>query len=79
MLYSTASISCAIKGTTYASCHAIATITVQGTLESPDLNWMRIPLTQTLPLPTESPASAPGQNYPHLNLQPANDNYQLIV
>ncbi|KAJ5240377.1 uncharacterized protein N7469_001968 [Penicillium citrinum] len=55
----TASVSCAIEGTTYASCHAKETITVQGTLASKDLNWMQIPLTGTpLSLSTHSPSLA---------------------
>jgi len=57
---STAYVSCAIEGTTFAYCYAKETITAQGTLALKDLNWMHIPLTQMpSPPPTLQPSVTP--------------------
>lgn len=49
---SDAYLSCELRGTTYASCHASKTISAEGTLAPRDLNWMRIPV---IPAPTDFP------------------------
>ncbi|KAJ5976615.1 hypothetical protein N7481_010322 [Penicillium waksmanii] len=41
---STASLSCHITGTTYASCYATNEISVHATLAPKDLNWMALPV-----------------------------------
>ncbi|CAI7600285.1 unnamed protein product [Penicillium pancosmium] len=46
---STASLSCHITGTTYASCYATNKISVQATLAPKDLNWMAISVVTTMP------------------------------
>ncbi|KAJ6000973.1 hypothetical protein N7481_001382, partial [Penicillium waksmanii] len=45
---STASLSCHITGTTYASCYATNKISVHATLAPKDLNWMAIPVMTTI-------------------------------
>jgi hypothetical protein len=49
MIYSTASISCDVSGTTSAFCHAKETIFVKGTLAPKDLNWMDVPMATMSP------------------------------
>ncbi|KAJ5883444.1 uncharacterized protein N7473_010330 [Penicillium subrubescens] len=55
----TASLSCHIDGTTYASCHARQTISVQATLAPKDLNWMNIPVISTTEEAIYAPLSLP--------------------
>ncbi|CEJ55668.1 hypothetical protein PMG11_01916 [Penicillium brasilianum] len=55
----TASLSCDIAGTTYASCHARQTISVQATLAPKDLNWMEIPVISTTDQAIFAPSSLP--------------------
>ncbi|KAJ5630485.1 uncharacterized protein N7484_010585, partial [Penicillium longicatenatum] len=62
----TASLSCNVAGSTYASCYAQeGTVTVQQTLASSNINWMAVTVTgdcytsTPTPTPTPTPTSTP--------------------
>lgn len=55
---STATVSCSVAGTTYASCSAAqGTVTVQHTLDAKNINWM--PVTVTGDCFTSTPTPTP--------------------
>ncbi|KAJ5875454.1 uncharacterized protein N7473_012801 [Penicillium subrubescens] len=57
---STATVSCAIAGTTYASCSAAqGTVTVQHTLDSKNINWMPVTVTGDCSTSTPTPTPTP--------------------
>ncbi|KAJ5157636.1 uncharacterized protein N7482_008736 [Penicillium canariense] len=54
----TATVSCNVAGTTYASCSAAqGTVTVQSTLNSKNINWMPVTVTGDCSTSTPSPTS----------------------
>jgi len=56
----TATVSCAVAGTTYASCSAAqGTVTVTHTLDSKNINWMPVTVTGDCSTSTPTPTPAP--------------------
>ncbi|KAJ5355252.1 uncharacterized protein N7496_012464 [Penicillium cataractarum] len=57
---STATVSCAVAGTTYASCSAAqGTVTVEHTLDSKNINWMPVTVTGDCSTSTPTPTPTP--------------------
>ncbi|KAF3391528.1 hypothetical protein F1880_007658 [Penicillium rolfsii] len=57
---STATVSCAVAGTTYASCSAAqGTVTVQHTLDAKNINWMAVTVTGDCSTSTSTPTPTP--------------------
>lgn len=57
---STATVSCSVAGTTYASCFAAqGTVTVRHTLDSKNINWMPVTVTGDCSTSTPTPTPTP--------------------